>query len=234
MELVFEQSGSVDTDASLSLDANGPKSINTQETFSTLGLGFVSGIRFYDECGYLLLGYKNTESTYDVETAAKLGEKLHRFDPQEMAEKFPYLSTKENHTGTYMPVNSGYINPRQMKKAQKLLAERGGCDVINDVVKRVIPIGRDGYEIEVESSGQLIKGKKVLAATGCFTHCRDLLPRGMELDIDRNGTTILLVLLASFLLNQIEKKLHTAYWVLHLLEKRNNISLFLPQICRQR
>ena len=154
-----------------------------------------SGIRFYGECGYLLLGYKNTKSTYDVETAAKLGEKLERLSRQEMAEKFPFLSTKDNHTGTYMAVNSGYINPRQMKKAQ-LLAKQGGCDVINDVVKRVIPIGGWGYQIEVEGSGELIRGRKVMVTTGCFTHCRDLLPVGMELDINRNGTTILLVITA--------------------------------------
>ena len=69
----------------------------------------------------MLLGYTNTKSTYDLETSEKLGAKLYRLNQKEMAEKFPYLSTKDNNIGIYMSKKSGYINPRQMLKAAKTI-----------------------------------------------------------------------------------------------------------------
>ena len=122
-----------------------------------------------------------------------MGQKVFILNHEQMKEKFPYLATSEDRIGTYQEVNAGYISPRKMVKVQKLLAGQGGCDIINDIVKRISPIGSAWYEIEAEKSGHVIRGKKVLVATGCFTHSRDLLPKGLELKILPAGITSLYV-----------------------------------------
>ena len=117
-------------------------------------------------------------------------------DHKELKERFPILSeamVTENQAGLLTLSDSGHISPRRMIMAQKILATRAGCDVINDVVKRVVPIGGEGYEIEAECSGQRIRGKKMLLAPGCFLRSRDLLPKGLQLKMDPITFTILLV-----------------------------------------
>ena len=150
-----------------------------------------SGIRFYGECGYLLLGYKNTKSTYDVETAAKLGEKLERLSPQEMAEKFPFLSTKDKPHWNIHGRQLRLHKPKANEESATAIGWTGrmwhhqwrSWESDSYWWRRVSDRGWEFW--------RLIRGKKVLVATGCFTHCKDLLPVGMELDTNRNGTTIL-------------------------------------------
>ena len=80
-----------------------------------------------------------------------------------------------------------------MVAAQKTAAMRAGCDVIDDVVKRITPIGSEGYEIEAERSGQRIRTQKVLLATGSFTESRDLLPKDLKPLVNPSSVTVLLV-----------------------------------------
>ena len=75
------------------------------------------------------------------------------FRSQGTQREIPYCNktmVTESQAGLLTVSNSGHINPRKMIMAQKILATRAGCDVINDVVKKVIPIGSGGYDIEVE------------------------------------------------------------------------------------
>ncbi len=143
--------------------------------------------------GHLALTFKDEESPFDEKTARKLGLRLEHLNHHELKDKFPFLAPGKSREGIFMPEKSGYVNPRQMLKAQKLLAQKRSCDVIDDVVKRVTPIGSGGFEVEAERSGHVITGRKVLVATGCFTHSRQLLPVGKQLDIKVDGTTVLLV-----------------------------------------
>ena len=74
-----------------------------------------------------------------------------------------------------------------------MAAKKAGCDVMDDVVKRITPIGSEGYEIEAERSGQPIRTKKVLLATESFTESRDLLPRNLQPLVTPSSVTVLLV-----------------------------------------
>ena len=60
---------------------------------------------------------------------------------RELKKRFPFLTIKENHGGLFSLKKSAYINPRKLIKAQKQLALEEGCDVINDVVKKITTIG---------------------------------------------------------------------------------------------
>ena len=159
---------------------------------------FILGIKFYTENGFLALSLKDGPFLSNrIKGTEKLGkQEMEVLDPKELRDRFPIVTetmATENQAGLLTVRDSGHINPRRMIMAQKILATRAGCDVINDVVKKVIPIGSGGYEIEVEGSVQRIRGKKVLLAPGCFMRSRDLLPKGIQLKMDPITFTILLV-----------------------------------------
>ena len=154
----------------------------------------LSGIKFYHEVGFLCLGLKNGTYTTKVKaTANELNEPVQILDHEELKKRFPYLATSHIHEGIYTNQKSGHISPRNLVAAQKMAAKKAGCDVINDVVKRIMPIGSGGYEIEAEMGGQRIRTKKVLLATGSFTDSRDLLPKNLQPLVIPSSVTVLLV-----------------------------------------
>ena len=154
----------------------------------------VSGIKFYHEVGFLCLGLKNGIYTTKVKTTAnELNEPVQILDHQELKKRFPYLAISHIHEGVYTNQKSGHISPRNLVTAQKIAAKNAGCDVIDDVVKRITPIGSGGYEIEAEGSGQRIRTKKVLLATGSFIESRDLLPKNLQPLVTTSSVTVLLV-----------------------------------------
>ena len=126
-------------------------------------------------------------------TANKLQESVEILNYMELKKSFPYLSTVDTHEGVYTNNKSGHISPRNLVTAQKIAARKRGCDVINDVVKKITLIDSGACEIEAEKSGQVIKGKKILLATGCFTESRNLLPKNLKPLVDSMSTTVLLV-----------------------------------------
>ena len=152
------------------------------------------GIKFYYEVGSLVLGVENGEYTNDFKSiAADLNEETTAFNSQNLKEKFPYLGTCPSLEGVYAARNAGHISPKNLIKAQQLLARQGGCDVMNDVVNRITVIGSGEFVLETEHSENRIKAKKILLTTGCFTNARELLPYELELKLDLFGITILLV-----------------------------------------
>ena len=160
---------------------------------------FCLGIKFFTENGFLAVSLKDGPFLSNMKNGSeKFGKQVdvEVLDQKELKERFPFVSetmVTQNQGGLLTLSDSGHINPRRMITAQKILATRAGCDVINDVVKRVVLIGGEGYEIEAERSGQRIRGKKVLLAPGCFMRSRDLLPKGLQLKMDPITFTILLV-----------------------------------------
>ena len=92
---------------------------------------------------------------------------------------FPYLDFASTDVGVFENKNAGYINPRKLVEAQKLISSKHGCTYIDDVVNRVARVvqsdGSYGMEV-VTGQERRIKCGKVLLATGSFTTFRDLLP----------------------------------------------------------
>ena len=157
----------------------------------------IVGVPFYSQVGSLVLGKVDGEYTNNIKTlAVELGEEISVLDSEHLKQQFPYIGNCETLEGVYSPRNAGHISPRNFIKAQQLLAKRNGCDIINDLVKTVSPIGSGDFEIEVESSGNVITGKKILLTTGSFIHSRNLLPYDKQLKLDLYGITVLLVSLS--------------------------------------
>ena len=166
----------------------------------------ITGINIYNEIGFLAVSLKN--SPYITKTKATTEQlkepvDMEFLDHLDLQKRFPFLTINEKHAGLFSQDKSGCINPRNLIKAQKELAVRGGCQITNDIVKRVTPLGSEGYEVEVESSGHVIRGKKVLLTAGCFTESRNLLPKGIKLNMQAVTFTILLVCFPKFSISKI-------------------------------
>ena len=141
-----------------------------------------------------MLGEANGEYTNNIKPLAdQLGEEITVMDCEHLNQRFPYIGKCRTLEGVHAPKNAGHISPRNLIKAQQLLVKRNGCDIINDVVKTVAPIGPEEFRIEAEGSGKLIKGKKISVTTGSFIHSRSLLPCDKQLKLYLFGITVLLV-----------------------------------------
>ncbi len=155
---------------------------------------FVSGINFYNEVGFLALGSKGGEYTTQVKATAKeLNQPVDVLPFSQLRLMWPDLAIDETWEGVYTNHKSGHISPRNLVAAQKEAARLAGCDIIDDIVKRLTPIGSAHYQIEVERSGRLYRSQKVLLATGAFTEFRSLLPQGLKPDLTKMGVMVLLV-----------------------------------------
>lgn len=81
------------------------------------------------------------------------------------------------------------MNPRNYILANKTIAQRNGCDIVNEVVcdvdERRQP-GADAYvRLTIKRSRAVITARKVLLCTGGFINFERLLPNpGLEIDID--------------------------------------------------
>ena len=99
--------------------------------------------------------------------------------PDELKSTFPYLNLPSSDIGVFEDQDAGYINPRKLVEAQKLIASRQGCTYVDDVVNQVTRvIHSDGtYAMNVVTEkGKNISCNRVLLATGAFSTFRDLLP----------------------------------------------------------
>ena len=110
---------------------------------------------------------------------------------EQLKSKYPYLEVPTLTTGVFLK-QAGYINPRVLHKAQQQIARTHGCQIIDDVVD-FIHQESSGHHILNTDSGKQISAKKVLLATGAFTECRNLLPKGISPSMDSTTETVLFV-----------------------------------------
>lgn len=126
-----------------------------------------------------MISGENSDYLQKVEDVARKGQiPTEKLENESLDHRFPFLDMRKDNHGILETENAGYINPRKMVDAQKTMAARQGCTIIDDVVCRVTRIVQsDGsYVMLVETEGErAIRSKKVLLATGAFTNFRDLL-----------------------------------------------------------
>lgn len=137
-----------------------------------------SGIKFYHEVGNLMIGGRSYLNKTD-EVASRNAIPTQKLDIKLLKQRFPYLRLTEDTNGRMETKKAGYVNPRRMVKAQKTMAAKQGCTIIDDVVNHVTRIVQsDGsYVMLIKTEkGLSIWSKKVLLATGAFTTFRDVLP----------------------------------------------------------
>ena len=162
----------------------------------TKGSSFL-GIRFYEEIGMLWIAQNENDKMSSLrKNALSQGVPVKELSNKDLNERYPYLRVADDDTGVLQEQNAGYINPRKLVEAQKVISRNQGCKVFEDTVisiERVVQ--RDGSYIMslTTEAGNQIMSKAVLLATGAFTNFRNLIPSGEKPDQRLIGITIALV-----------------------------------------
>jgi glycine/D-amino acid oxidase-like deaminating enzyme len=141
------------------------------------------GIRFHQPTGGLYVAPDPNDAYFQL--AGSWG-KQHRVDyarwtPAERQAHLPFLDFPAGWPTLWEGPPAGYINPRELIKAQLAVAEQQGAAVIRETAVSVQP---DGNCIRVVTdAGHTYQANKVLLATGAFSNCYDLLPRPLPLRV---------------------------------------------------
>lgn len=144
-----------------------------------------SGVRFYHEVGCLIVGKKRGTGFSYIENvcaaAETLGVEAEVLDDGALAERFPYFSFETGCEGVFEKNDAGYVNPRELVRAQIIGAERHGATRIDDIA---VSVRQDGDVTEVVTvSGRSYTAEKVLVAAGGFSISEGLLPQPLQMDV---------------------------------------------------
>lgn len=155
-----------------------------------------SGVGFYHDVGHLMVvAQPQGPDDYGARVqrvADDLGVAYDTLTGAALAERFPYLAFEPGVVGFHQPQDAGHVSPRAQVRAQTRAAERHGATVIHAVARRV-RAGTDHATVTL-ASGEIVRGRRALVATGGFSNASGLLPA--RLDIEVYARTIVLVELA--------------------------------------
>lgn len=110
-------------------------------------------------------------------TARVLGRRFNLFEPGDRSwkEKFPFLDFPRDYSIIHEPAPAGYINPRDMIRAQLACISQTGASIVRESATR---IRRDAAEFSIETdAGNRFATHRVVIAAGAFSNCYDLLER---------------------------------------------------------
>lgn len=144
-----------------------------------------SGIGFYHEVGCLIVGKARGTGVPYIENvcaaAETLGVDTDVFGDAELIQRFPYFSFESGCEGVFERRNAGYINPRELVRAQILAAEKRGVMRYDDIVVSV----RDeaGVALVTTASAKSYTAEKVLVAAGGFSTMEGLLPQPLAMEV---------------------------------------------------
>ncbi|UHS57038.1 FAD-dependent oxidoreductase [Agrobacterium vaccinii] len=149
-----------------------------------------SGVEFYGEVGCLIVGKKRGTGFDYIENVCAAAETLRVeteiLDDAVLAERFPYFAFESGCEGVFERRNAGWVNPREMVRAQIVSAEKRGVTRIDDIAVSVRDKG--GVATVTTASGQVYTAEKVIVAAGGFSVAEGLLPQALEMQV--NGRTV--------------------------------------------
>jgi sarcosine oxidase len=148
-----------------------------------------SGIGFFHECGSLILMAKSIgRRTADMLSQCEEDSiTVERSTPSDLRGEFPELGLPPLSSGVeglFERKQAGYLNPRQLVRAQLALTESSGGQVVRGAVKAVGKDARTGlWRVTVDEGGRVgeIGAERLVVATGALTNQNDVLPPGVEL-----------------------------------------------------
>ena len=151
-----------------------------------------SGVRFHGAVGRVLANRPTAAERQNfltwMATVDPSGEKLHYYRAGDLTwkERFPFLDFPDDFDLFYETAPAGYINPRQMLRAQNLIAQQQGAEFVD---QRVVEVRSttDGVTV-VTAEGEHFSAAKVLVACGAFTNFNNLLPEPIPLRLKTEST----------------------------------------------
>lgn len=143
-----------------------------------------SGVHFFHECGSLILIAKSIEhrTSAILSACAADGIAVERMSDNSLRSKYPDLRLPQlagGVEGLLERAQAGYLNPRQLVKAQLVLAEAAGGRLLRAVVTAVRKDASSGlWRLQVAHGGSAteLRAKRVLVATGAVTNHNNVLP----------------------------------------------------------
>lgn len=148
-----------------------------------------SGIRFYFPVGGLYVGPEADHDQYLAQVGAigqQLGVNYKPFTSR--PEQFSFLEFPDGFGGIYEPAPAGYINPRDLIRAQLAIFESNGGVVVRETA---VSVTLQSNHVNIKTlEGNTYQAKKVIIAAGAFTNDYDLLPQKLPLRI-KSETIIL-------------------------------------------
>lgn len=144
-----------------------------------------SGVEFYGEVGCLIVGKTRGTGFPYIENvcaaADALGVETEILGDAALAERFPYFSFESGCEGVFEKNNAGYVNPRELVRAQIVVAEKRGVTRVEDIAVSVREEG--GLATVTTASGHRYTADKVLVAAGGFSVAEGLLPQALEMNV---------------------------------------------------
>ncbi|MGW3959574.1 NAD(P)/FAD-dependent oxidoreductase [Amycolatopsis sp. NPDC005003] len=148
-----------------------------------------SGIGFFHECGSLILMAKSIgHRTADMLSQCEADSiTVERSSAGDLGREFPELGLPPMSGGVeglFERKQAGYLNPRQLVRAQLALTESTGGQVVRGAVKGVAKDARSGlWRVAVQRDGRCeeIGAERLVVAAGALTNQNDVLPAGIEL-----------------------------------------------------
>lgn len=148
-----------------------------------------SGIQFWNPVGALYVTRDRAYSQKRGNIGWERGIKFRMLDGSSLAKFQPVYRFPSDYHAIYEPAPAGYINPRDLIRAQSVIAEKQGVIHIEDVVEALTPQpslpkarGGERYTVKLLGGGE-ISAEKLLLTTGAFTNCYNLLPKPLPLRI---------------------------------------------------
>ena len=138
-----------------------------------------SEVAFFTETGAMMVGPADGALMRSVaEVQAVEGIAAERLDGAALAARFPCFRFDADVLAFYEPSGAGHISPRNLVRAQGVLAETAGSEVVKAEVLSVVP-GADN--VRVETTEGPVAADQVLIAAGGFSNT--LLPEPLPLRI---------------------------------------------------
>lgn len=142
-----------------------------------------SGITFHQPSGGLYVAPDPHDAYFQLADGwgRQQGVDCARLTPTERQARFPFLDLPAGWPALWEEPPAGYINPRDLIKAQLAVAQQQGAMVIGETA---VALHHDDNSVRVVTdTGQTYQANKVLLATGAFSNCFDLLPRPLPLRV---------------------------------------------------
>ena len=160
-----------------------------------------SGVNFFKDVGHLAISPMKDYISEVTNTAQQLGVDFKSLTHDEIADAFPYFSFDCEVSGVYEHSTGGYVNPRNLIKAQIEMVLNAKSRTLTEPVS-IIEKHKDFFEVFTEN-GRKVRANEVLVASGVFSE--RLIHGGHELDLKICESTVVLAELREEDVVQLEK-----------------------------
>ena len=153
----------------------------SQKTYASLEEE--SGISFHSPVGRLRISGQADDAIIEkeCEVADGLGLPFETLTSELVADRYPYLHTGSETTAVFEDVPAGYINPRELIKAQLIIADKSGVEVVRKIA---VKLKRENESwVCTDRSGNSYTANRVLVTAGAYSNM--LLPRAVGFQILR-------------------------------------------------